>query len=277
MPDPTLLQRAQTLEPGTRIELFDADFRPFGGEIYFFHNYPVGGSGIITWKGNDYIPRPLKVEGWEYKADGPRPTPHLFISNIDGIISSLCRQFNDCHGVVVTRHVTYEEFLDGKPGADPTQEFDPDVFKIEQKMGETNEEVEFELKSPEDAEGAQIPRRQVIAPVCRWVFRGPDCGYAGAPKTDSRGNLLAAVTDRGLYDSGTTYAVGDYAYVLIGGIRLYWVSLVNANNFSLNTAGKWVRSGCSHRLGTGCKPHFGAAAPLPFGGFPGTATLPNVQ
>jgi lambda family phage minor tail protein L len=271
----TIRQRAQSLEPGALIEHFEADFTTLGGPIFYFHNYPTEGNASIFFQGNEYIPYPIKCEGFEYKTTGTLPRPHLFLSNVGSTISALLREYADCINAKVTRRRTFEEFLDDQPGADPTQEFPPDVFYVDRKVTETNTEVEFELVSAADIEGVQLPRRQIISMLCMWVYRSPDCSYAGAPVTDEKGVALAPLTDRGAHDDATTYALGDYTYTLIGGIRLYYVSLANGNNAPLTDKTKWTRDMCTKRLTSGCKAHFGANNPLPFGGFPGTARLPS--
>lgn len=72
----------------------------------------------------------------------------------------------------------------GNPTADPTQEFPADVWFIEQKTAETNEVVEFELASALDLQGQMLPRRQIIANLCSFTYKGPYCNYTGTGKFD---------------------------------------------------------------------------------------------
>jgi lambda family phage minor tail protein L len=67
------------------------------------------------------------------------------------------------------------------PTADPMQEMPPESWFIERKSGETHESVEFELASPLDFNGVMLPRRQIIANMCSWTYRGAECGYLGGP------------------------------------------------------------------------------------------------
>ena len=56
--------------------------------------------------------------------------------------------------------------------------------------------VEMELAVPFDVEGIRLPRRQVIAGTCQWIYRSAECSYAGAlitndptyPGLDPNGN-----------------------------------------------------------------------------------------
>lgn len=275
----TIRQRAQSIEPGVRVELFDADFTGKGGSVLRWHPHTQGGSGTLSWQSHVYAAYPVKAEGYEYKSGGVLPRPHLFLSNIDGTISALCRLYDDCLDVKITRHVTFMEFLDGQSGADPTQEYPPDIFFVERKVSESNTEVEFELVSAADFENVQLPRRQIIANTCPWVYRGVECGYSGPPKSDEFGTpfstLLPGVTlvDKGLYNAATIYQKGWYVYVMVNGIRQYYVSITNTNSSPLNVITKWVRDWCAKGL-SDCKVRFGANAALPYGGFPGTSKLP---
>lgn len=86
-------------------------------------------------------------------------------------------------------------FGPGNPTADPEQEFPPDTWFIEQKTSETNEVVEFELASALDFQDTQLPRRQIIANLCPFGYRGSYCGYAGTAMFDTNDN---PVTDPAL-------------------------------------------------------------------------------
>lgn len=68
--------------------------------------------------------------------------------------------------------------------ADATQEFDPEVWFIDRKVSEDAEVVEFELASALNFQGVRLPRRQIIANQCPWVYRGPGCGYTGPAVAD---------------------------------------------------------------------------------------------
>src|ERR1051325_9795789 len=88
-------------------------------------------------------------------------------------------------GSLVIRHRTLEQYLDGRPGADPMQELPLDKWYIERKASETNEVVEFELSSALDFGQQQLPGRKIIANSCSWLqrggYRGPYCSYSGPP------------------------------------------------------------------------------------------------
>jgi hypothetical protein len=48
--------------------------------------------------------------------------------------------------------------------------------------------------------GVMLPRRQVIANVCQWVYRGGECGYTGPPVADADDNYLQGSSNALLND-----------------------------------------------------------------------------
>jgi lambda family phage minor tail protein L len=173
----------QQLEPGADVWLFALDMTTIGGDVLLFHGYTQ--VGPILWQGNSYSPWPLETTGFAATSDQQQPSPKFTVGNIDGSISLLCNEFQDCIQSKLTIHHTLGQFLDGQSGADPTQEFPPDVWFIDSKSSESSDAVEFTLASAMDFSGQQLPGGQILADVCRWImrggYRGPYCGYTGGP------------------------------------------------------------------------------------------------
>lgn len=217
----------QSLEPSAKIELFELDASSIGGDLLQFHGYPQTDS--IWWQGKEYTPWPIKAEGFTKAGQGQQPSPTLSVGNVDGAISALCIAFDDLVGAKIIRHTTLGRYLDarnftaGNPEADPNEEFPLDIWLIEQKTSETAEVVEFELSSPLDFNGVQVPRRQIIAGVCSWLsiggYRGPYCGYTGAAMFDVDGNPVSdPAADRcsGLLGTGCKKRFGEYEELPFG-------------------------------------------------------------
>lgn len=180
----------QGLEPGARVELFELDASAIaGGSLLRFHGYQQ--AATIWWQGHEYTPWPIHAEGFGKTSDGQQLTPKLSVGNVDGSISALCIVLDDLVGAKLTRHVTLGQYLDaanfagGNAGADPAQEFPPDIWFVEQKTAENNQTVEFELVSALDFQGQMLPRRQIISNLCSFAYKGAYCGYAGAAMFDA--------------------------------------------------------------------------------------------
>lgn len=187
-----LLADIQTLEPGGRVTLYELDATLIGGELQRFHGYAQ--TGPIWWQGEAYQPWPIQAEGFELDGSGSGSGPRLSVGNVGGSITALCLYLDDMVGAKLTRRQTLARYLDaanfaeGNPEADPAEEFPPSVWFIECKTDEDAETVSFELSSPLDFDGVQLPGRQIVANVCGWLtkggYRGPNCGYIGPPVAD---------------------------------------------------------------------------------------------
>lgn len=182
----------QTLEPGRRIVLYTLDAREFpGGGVARFHQHltdPDGAlAGAIVWQGNTFNPWPIQAVGFE-RTSTQQPTPKLSVGNVDRSITALCLAFDDLVGAVLTRQVTFAKYLDPinfpggvNPTADPGEEYPPETFYIERKVSETVDVVEFELSTPLEYNGVQLPRRQIVANQCPFQYRQAGCAYIGPP------------------------------------------------------------------------------------------------
>ena len=200
----------QKLEPGDSIRLFEIDGRAFNmGEVLYFHGYNVPHSAeeivaaggdesklpakSIWWQGIEYKAWPCELEGIESTTSGSDAQPTLRVGNIDGSITALCLYYDDMAQARVTIHETQKQYLDaqnfpeGNASADPTQE-KRQLYFIDVKNRETDEEVEFILSSPFDLQGLMIPTRQYHS-ICTWCIRnqyrsGDGCDYAGTKYFD---------------------------------------------------------------------------------------------
>jgi lambda family phage minor tail protein L len=180
----------QKLSPGALLELFVLDATPVAGVINYFHAGTNGLGGPVVWQGNVYQPWPIQVRGFDKSATGRLPRPTLSMSNVNGIIGAIARDFGDLLGAKVTRKRTFSRYLDAanfpgnvNPLADPTAAFPDDVFYVDQKTTESKDLIEFALAAKMDLQGVSVPLR-VVVQTCAWQYRGEGCGYAGGPVAD---------------------------------------------------------------------------------------------
>jgi hypothetical protein len=76
---------------------------------------------------------------------------------------------------------------------------------------------------------------------------------------------------------GTSYAVGDYAFVLVNGVQVWaWCNAAHTNQanavITVYNETYWMLDVCLKKLGD-CQLHFGSTNPLPYGAFPGADKL----
>lgn len=136
-----------------------------------------------------------EAESWTLACNGSldamreaQPTPKLSIGNVANEVTALCLQFDDLVKFKVRIHTTLMEYLDaanwiaGNPDANPSEE-NLQTFYVNAKTAETRVQVDFELCSPFDVQGLQLPARQITSQCewCRngWYRSGTGCDYAG--------------------------------------------------------------------------------------------------
>lgn len=177
------------LAPSAIVELFELTLVAAlhgSNDVYYFHaGTNAGVTGNIIWNGNAYVRLPIQAEGFEYANGGSLPRPTLTVANLDGEISALLLQVNaftagnDLGGAMVKRIRTLRKFLDGEPGADPNVKCPDEIWYIDRKAAEGRDIVQWELASKFDLAGIKMPKRQIIANICQWEYRGTGCGYTG--------------------------------------------------------------------------------------------------
>lgn len=184
-----MLQALSAVQQDVLIDLWEIDFREFGGEVFYLCNQVNELGSAVVWRGQAYEPFPISGEGFEITPQGAGNRPTLSVSNILGFVTGAAEQFGQCVGVTVVRRQTYAKFLDavnfadGNPTADGMQEV-VSKFVVERMASLSAESAVFELASPSESDGAVIPARIMLANVCCWQYRGEGCGYTGRPVAD---------------------------------------------------------------------------------------------
>jgi len=182
------------LGPLEMVEMFVFDATAIGGQVYRWHPGTTNTGAAITWQGQIYNPMPIQAEGFEVSAVGKLPRPTLRASNISGELDNYLRSVNDGLNAKVTRKRTLGKYLDavnfpdGNPYANPATSFPDEIYYVSRKVTANPIFVEVELAVKFDTEGVMLPRRQVIAGICQWVYRSAECSYAGPPVQDIDGN-----------------------------------------------------------------------------------------
>lgn len=217
------------------------DATEMGGPILRFAPMPIADflSGTVNltpiqWQGESWPPIPFQTSDWAWDGQGSMPTPHVTVANVNSYFTAANIEFNDLLGVVLTRFRTFAKFLDGMPDADPDAQYEPEIYRVERKVSQNNNLVEWELSTDLDHLGAVIPGRLVLKNACTHNYRVWD-PVAGA------------------FD----YSVATCPYT---GSAYFDINGIATTDASLDM--------CSKRLNGGCKNRFGSA-PLPTRAFPG--------
>ncbi|KMV73314.1 tail protein [bacteria symbiont BFo2 of Frankliniella occidentalis] len=178
---------------GARLDLFELDLQPFGGDVLRFHSGTNGIGTAVIWKGLAYQPYPIGVSGFDMKNEGAYARPIMTVSNVTGLITGVNHDFDDIIGVALTRRQVDVKYLDavnfpnGNTSADSTKEA-VSRFIVQSMNGEDEETVTYSLATPVDNDKAVAPARTILADVCQWRYRGAGCGYSGGAVADEKDN-----------------------------------------------------------------------------------------
>jgi lambda family phage minor tail protein L len=186
------------------IEMFVLDATVLGGGITRFHASTNGLRQQLVWQGQAYQPFPIEAEGFARTSSGTMPRPRLRVANINGLIGLMVLELGGLKGATLIRKQALRKHLDAvnfpggvNPGADPSAHYPDERWLIDRTAKRDRYMVEFELGSPFDVAGVKLPRRQVLAQVCTFEYRGAECGYVGGPvaKADDSPTADGALDD----------------------------------------------------------------------------------
>lgn len=224
----TIAQDINSLSAGSLVELFVIDMTTLGGSVLRVHAGTNELGGNVIWQGNTYIPFPIEATGFEFTSKQTLPRPVLRVANVTGYLGTLVRSYDDLIGTKVTRKRTMVKYLDAV-------NFTGGVNPTADPTAALPDDVYFiDRKSSENKVlvefelAASFDVAGVQLPRRVVVQNTCPWAYRGPECTYS----------------GTKY--------------------FDASDVSVSTLAADV---CGKRLSS-CKARFGAAAELPFGGFP---------
>ena len=199
----SVYEDVSVLAPSAIIELFELHLNATlhgSSDVYRFHagsNADV--TGNIVFDGNAYTRLPVQADGFEMRSGGTLPQPTLTIANLSGTMTTLLALVNattlgnDLTGATVKRIRTLKRYLDGESTADPNARFPTEIWRINRKATETRDVVTFELASEFDLMGQKLPKRQIVANTCQWIYRSSECSYTGSNFFDVNGNSVSTL------------------------------------------------------------------------------------
>lgn len=222
----TITSEIQKLASSAVIELFQLDATDLGGDVSRFHSGTNSILGDVVWNGDTYFRFPIQATGFEFSTQGQLPRPKISVSNVLGTVSAMLLASGGLLGAKLTRRRTLAKYLDAinfdggvNSDADPTAAFAEDIYYVDRVSAENRDYVEFELASPIDLTGIQLPRRQIIQNICPWKYRGVECSYTGTAYFDSADNSVGSLAQDvcGKHLSSCRVRFGQFAQLPFGG------------------------------------------------------------
>lgn len=164
--------------------------------IYLCNEYLDPGAGTkVQFRNRDtpanintYQVVPCEMEGIERSSDGSLARPSFRVANVFRTLTTNslygniyiananeALQYKDLLGLKLVRRTTLKKYLYGQPSdQNPPVEYPTEVYYLDRIVEENNTFVEFELVAPFDLQNVQLPRRNIIGPICSWKYQGAD-------------------------------------------------------------------------------------------------------
>jgi len=143
--------------PGVEEDLSTVQFREEGGTV------------------RTYTTLPMQATGFNIDPQGTSARPTLVFANVENIFKNAVGDFDTLLGKRITRRTTLKKYLVGESGdSTPPVEFPKQVYLFDRIANQDKTVITFECSTPFDLQGITLPKRQVIANACPWVYQGAD-------------------------------------------------------------------------------------------------------
>jgi len=251
-----LVTDVQKQDPGSSlVELFELEIS--SGQYIYLHSGLTENLSQVRFRDRanpliirTYIAMPIEISGIEASSDGAQTRPTLTVANVTTLFRTLLDGFSngDLVGKKIFRRQTLKKYLYGEENdSNPPFEFPVKSFFIDRVSGETPLSVDFELASPFDLSGVELPSRVVVGKYCSWIYQGAAAGKGGCvwpadntvnvPKADASilshkvyytpqdEPIVPIAAISGGYLAGTAYAASVY----VSNAGAYWLSKASSN------------------------------------------------
>jgi len=174
------IQDAQKQDPGSALViLYELEYNSAGDKLYFS---PSGLNDDVVSEiqfrdsagvAQTYVPFPISAEGFDISSDGSYSRPSVKIANLENTIRTVINSdFESLIGRRLTRRTTFQRYLVGESGdSNPPVELPKQVYIIDRIKSKNVLQVEFELSTPFDLAGIQLPRRVIVGGACPFKYK----------------------------------------------------------------------------------------------------------
>ena len=187
----TAIQDVQKQDPGSAVvELWELVLSDSSSA--YFHSGLEADLSTIQFRDRSspgtirtYTAIPIEASGIAVQSRGASARPELKVANVLSTFSDALGGLTneDLLGKKVYRRHTLYKYCYGQSGdANPPVEFPQQMWYIDRIAEKTPAYIVFELASPYDLQGVQLPRRQVTGNACAWKYQGASSEISVANK-----------------------------------------------------------------------------------------------
>lgn len=176
------------LEPGSEyVELFELEYTT--GSWVYFHPGLNSDLTSVQFRNRDnpsiintYSALPMEMTGVEWSTEGALNRPTITVANVlDVFRTSIGNQTaEDLIGKKIVRRRTLKKYLYGEASdSSPPVEWPVQIYIIDRVASMNAIQIQYELASPMDLPGVEIPSRKIIGKLCPWRYQGAAIGIDG--------------------------------------------------------------------------------------------------
>jgi lambda family phage minor tail protein L len=168
-----IVKDLQKQDPGSQlIELFELKF---DSTTLYFHSGVQENLTSVQFRDDGgtlrtYTAIPLQAKGFKSDPSSTSARPTITFANVSDIFKSSITDYENLLGATLTRRTTLEKYLNSNPAV----EFPRQVYIFDRISTLTKTTVSFECSTPFDLQGIILPKRQVLANGCPWIYQGAD-------------------------------------------------------------------------------------------------------
>jgi len=174
-----IVKDLQKQDPGSElIELFELELDT--STTVYFHSGVEEDLSTVQFREEGgtirtYTAIPLQAQGFKNDPSGTSARPTISFANASNIFKNSITDYENLLGAKLIRRTTLKKYLVGESGdSTPPVQFPKQVFIFDRISAHTKTVISFECATPYDLQGITLPKRQVIANACPWIYQGAD-------------------------------------------------------------------------------------------------------
>jgi len=174
-----IVKDVQKQDPGSAlVELFELELD--SSNTVYFHSGVEEDLSTVQFREEGgtvrtYTVLPLQAKGFKSDPSATSARPTITFANISDTFKTAISDYDALLGATLTRRTTLQKYLVGESGDNtPPVEFPKQIYLFDRITAQSKAAITFECATPYDLQGVTLPKRQVIANACPWLYQGAD-------------------------------------------------------------------------------------------------------
>ena len=173
-----IVKDLQKQDPGSAlVELFELEL---DSTTVYFHSGVEEDLSTVQFREEGgtirtYTALPLQAKGFKSDPSATSARPTITFANVSDTFKTAISDYDALLGSTLIRRTTLQKYLVGESGdSTPPVEFPKQIYLFDRITAQSKTAITFECATPYDLQGITLPKRQVIANACPWLYQGAD-------------------------------------------------------------------------------------------------------